>query len=113
MKAFMHHAKDVAHKFGEALAAAEGDRKLALVHYAPVEDTLVGERLEIYPFLGCYFLAEEIDRIGADLVLHGHAHGGSEKGMTPGGIQVRNVAQPVIKRAYRLFCLSDDGSDEC
>jgi hypothetical protein len=33
--------------------------------------------------------------------------------MTAGGVQVRNVAQPVIKRAYRVFCLSEDGSDEC
>lgn len=113
MKDFMQHSRDVAKRFGKALDEAEGDFKLALVHYSPVEDTLVGERLEIYPFLGCYFLAEEIDRVGADLVLHGHAHGGSEKGMTPGGVQVRNVAQPVIKRAYRLFCLSEDGSDEC
>lgn len=113
MKAFMQHAKDVARRLGEALESAKGDLRLALVHYAPVEDTLVGERLEIYPFLGCYFLAEEIDRVGADLVLHGHAHGGSEKGFTPGGIQVRNVAQPVIKRAYRVFCLSPGDSDEC
>lgn len=113
MKAFMRHAKQVAHEFGRALEKADGDLRLALVHYSPVEDTLVGERLEIYPFLGCYFLAEEIDRVGADLVLHGHAHGGTEKGMTPGGVQVRNVAQPVIKRAYRVFCLSEDGSDEC
>jgi Icc-related predicted phosphoesterase len=113
MKAFMRHAKEVAHEFGRALEKADGDLRLALVHYSPVEDTLVGERLEIYPFLGCYFLAEEIDRVGADLVLHGHAHGGAEKGMTPGGVQVRNVAQPVIKRAYRVFCLSERGSDEC
>jgi Icc-related predicted phosphoesterase len=113
MKAFMQHARDVAEGFGRALEKAEGDVRLALVHYSPVEDTLVGERLEIYPFLGCYFLAEAIDRAGADLVLHGHAHGGTEKGMTPGGVQVRNVAQPVIKRAYRVFCLSEGGSDEC
>ena len=113
MKAFIQHAKDVARSFGSALESAEGDHRLALVHYSPVEDTLVGERLEIYPFLGCYFLAEEIDRVGADLVLHGHAHAGTEKGMTPGGVQVRNVAQPVIKRAYRIFCLSEEGSDEC
>lgn len=113
MKAFMGHAREVAQRFGRALEAAEGDLLLALVHYSPVEDTLVGERLEIYPFLGCYFLAEEIDRVGADLVLHGHAHAGAEKGMTPGGVQVRNVAQPVIKRAYRVFCLSEGASDEC
>lgn len=112
MKAFMQHSKNAASELGRALRRMEGDVRLGLVHYAPVEDTLVGERLEIYPFLGCYFLAEEIDRAGADLVLHGHAHAGAEKGMTPGGIPVRNVAQPVIKRAYRLFRLSQDVADD-
>ena len=62
-----------------------------------------GERLEIYPFLGSYLLAEAIDRAGADLVLHGHAHNGAEKGMTPGGIPVRNVAQPVIRQPYAVY----------
>jgi hypothetical protein len=42
----------------------------------------------------------------ADLAVHGHAHGGSEKGVTPGGVQVCNVAQPVIGSAYRVYCLS-------
>jgi hypothetical protein len=36
-------------------------------------------------------------------VLHGHAHSGTERGLTPGGIKVRNVAQPVIGCTYRLF----------
>jgi len=44
-------------------------------------------------------------RAGADLVVHGHAHAGSEKGVTPGGVPVRNVAQPVLRRAYALLCL--------
>ena len=38
-----------------------------------------------------------VDTAGADLAIHGHAHGGSEKGTTPGGVHVRNVAQPVIR----------------
>ncbi len=46
---------------------------------------------------------------GADLVLHGHAHRGSEKGTTVGGVQVRNVAQPVIGRAYAIFCFDGAG----
>ena len=73
------------------------------MHYSPVEETLQGERLEIYPFLGSYFLAEAVDRAGADLVIHGHAHSGSEKGVTPGGVPVRNVALPVIKHAYNVY----------
>ena len=79
----------------------------ALLHYAPVPETLRGERLEIYPFLGSHLLAEAIDTVGADLVVHGHAHNGSERGVTPGGIRVRNVAQPVIQRAYRIYDLGE------
>ena len=38
-----------------------------------------------------------------DLALHGHAHFGCEQGVTPGGVRVRNVAQPVIRKAYALY----------
>ena len=85
----------------------KADIRVALLHYSPVPATLQGERLEIYPFLGSYLLAEAIDRSGADLVIHGHAHGGSERGVTPAGIRVRNVAQPVIRSAYRVYCFGD------
>ncbi len=42
-------------------------------------------------------------RRGADLILHAHAHRGTEKGITLGGIPVRNVAQPLIKHACNLY----------
>jgi Icc-related predicted phosphoesterase len=91
------------------MAACDGvDVCIVLLHYSPVRDTLRGESPELYPFLGSYLLAEAIDDAGADLVVHGHAHNGSERGMTPGGVRVRNVAQPVIRRAYRLFELHPD-----
>ena len=41
------------------------------------------------------------------------AHGGVEKGMTPGGIHIRNVAQPVIKHAYHVYCLGGDDGPSC
>ena len=37
------------------------DVRVALTHYAPVPDTLAGEPLEIYPFLGSYLLGQAID----------------------------------------------------
>jgi Icc-related predicted phosphoesterase len=77
-----------------------------------VDATLEGERREIYPFLGSYLLAEAIDAVGADLVLHGHAHGGTERGTTAAGVPVRNVAQPVIEAAYRVYTLPDPASDD-
>jgi Icc-related predicted phosphoesterase len=107
MKAFIAYTRHLADGLEKALAALAGetDLRIALVHYSPTERTLRGERPEIYPFLGSYLLGEAIDRGGADLVLHGHAHGGTEKGATEGGIEVRNVAQPLIGRAYNVYCL--------
>jgi len=110
MKAFIGHTRQVAGRLSDALDNLEADVRIVLLHYSPVEDTLEGERLEIYPFLGSYLLAEAIDRVGADLVLHGHAHAGAKKGLTPGGVPVRNVAQPVIGHAYALYCLHPDGT---
>jgi hypothetical protein len=52
-------------------------------------------------------LSEVIGRAGAARVLPGHDHAGTERGLTPGGIKVRNVAQPVIGAGYRVFELAD------
>lgn len=103
MKAFMRHSRAVACGLQGALSSLGTDVRIALLHYSPVEETLRGERLEIYPFLGCWLLAEAIDVAGADVAFHGHAHRGTERGVTPGGIRVRNVAQPVIDRPYRVY----------
>ena len=108
MKAFVGHTELVAEALEAALRKTEGaDARVALLHYSPIEATLSGERLEIYPFLGSYLLAEAIDRAGADVVFHGHAHRGSEKGATPGGVHVRNVAEHVIGHAYNVYVVGD------
>ncbi len=103
MKAFIRHTRESAEALRAALDGLTTERRIALLHYSPIEATVQGEALQMHPFLGSYLLAEAIDAAGADLVVHGHAHHGSEKGVTPGGIQVRNVAQTVIQRAYSLF----------
>ena len=104
MKSFVRHTVGLAEALEDRLRSLEGcDVRVALLHYSPVRDTLAGERSEIFPFLGSYLLAEAIDRAGADVALHGHAHAGTEKGVTPGGVLVRNVAQPVIKHAYNVY----------
>jgi Icc-related predicted phosphoesterase len=103
MKAFVRHTKGIADQLCRTLAALDTDVRVALLHYSPVEDTLRGERLEIFPFLGSYLLAEAIDGAGADLAIHGHAHAGVEHGTTAGGTRVRNVAMPVIRSGYRVY----------
>lgn len=105
MKAFMRHSRARAEALSKALAGLEADVRIALTHYAPARDTLAGERLEIYPFLGSYLLGEAVDAAGCAVAFHGHAHAGSERAFTPGGVPVRNVARPVIKLAYKVFTL--------
>ncbi|PTA45871.1 metallophosphoesterase [Micromonospora sp. RP3T] len=107
MKSFVRTTRESADALAAALLALECDALVALTHYAPVPDTLAGEPLEIYPFLGCYQLGQAIDSAPTALALHGHAHHGTERGTTPGGVRVRNVAHPVIKQAYSVFHLGD------
>jgi Icc-related predicted phosphoesterase len=105
MKAFVRTTKQIAERLEHLLQALDADVRIALTHYAPIDGTLMGERLEIFPFLGSYLLGEAIDRGGCRLALHGHAHRGRERGVTPGGVPVRNVARPVIQHAYRVYSI--------
>jgi Icc-related predicted phosphoesterase len=105
MKEFVRHTRSIADRLHEAVAVLDADVRVVLLHYAPVPDTLQGEPPEIFPFLGSYLLGEAIDAAGADLILHGHAHRGVEKGCTPGGIPVRNVALHVLRRPYTVYRL--------
>lgn len=110
IKAFIRHTQASAAGFGEALRSVDCDLLVGLTHYAPVVDTLAGEPPEIYPFLGSYLLGEAIDSAPVVLAVHGHAHAGTERGTTPGGIRVRNVAHPVIRQAYVIYQLSTHAS---
>jgi Icc-related predicted phosphoesterase len=111
MKAFVRTTKRIAGELERALTSLDTDIRIALTHYSPVEATLMGERLELFPFLGSYLLGEAIDRGKCQLALHGHAHRGKERGVTPGGVPVRNVARPVIQHAYRVYVV-ETGSQQ-
>jgi Icc-related predicted phosphoesterase len=69
-----------------------------MLHYAPIEQTLRGEPWAIWPFLGSSRFADVVDRHGASVVFHGHAHLGAMQGLTAGGVPVFNVASPVLQR---------------
>lgn len=109
MKSFIRTTKSLAETLRGSLLELRTDYKVALTHYSPCEETLLGEKKEIYPFLGSYLLAEAIDEGGADIAFHGHAHHGTERGMTAGGIPVRNVALPVIRHAFNIYTLNKEG----
>lgn len=103
MKAFVGRTQRESARLEDALNGMRADARVALLHYSPIQATLMGERTEIHAFLGSYLLAEAIDRAGCDLCVHGHAHNGTPTGVTPGGVPVHNVAMPLIRRAYTVF----------
>lgn len=84
----------------EAIAGCH--RRIALLHYAPITETLVGEPEQIWAFLGSGRLGPPIGAHRPDLVLHGHAHHGSPQG-TIGEVAVRNVAVHVVGSDFALL----------
>ncbi|HEX8392688.1 MAG TPA: metallophosphoesterase [Longimicrobium sp.] len=71
--------------------------RVVLLHYAPIMDTVMGEPEQIFPFLGNDRLVEPIDRFKAAVVFHGHAHHGTFRGSTPGGVPVFNVSMVRVR----------------
>src|SRR5258708_32341576 len=97
-------------KLERGMAQLRTPKRVVVVHYSPIAETVQGEAPEIYPFMGTSRLAEVIDRHGADLVVHGHAHHGKADGRTPGGVPGHNVAISLLQAqapsmVYRIFDL--------
>lgn len=102
-KAFVQAGVDEALKLERALSSLMTEVKIVVLHYAPVPATLAGEPEAIWPFLGTSRLMNAIDTFEATVAFHGHAHIGSEEGVTDGGVPVYNVALPVLqKRGVRF-----------
>ncbi len=97
MKDFVQCAVDESLKLERGLRELQTERRVVLLHYSPITDTLRGEPEQIYPFLGSSRLLDPIETLGADVVFHGHAHSGSYRGETPGGIPVFNVSMHVLE----------------
>jgi Icc-related predicted phosphoesterase len=101
VKSFVDEAREEARKLENALRSLRTDRAVAVLHYSPIPETVEGEPLEIYPFLGSSRLAHAVDRFeNVKAVVHGHAHRGAYSGRTPRGIPVYNVAQFVVEQAF-------------
>jgi Icc-related predicted phosphoesterase len=118
IKAFVHEAIDEALKLETALARLRSAQRIALLHYAPIRETVEGEPLEIYPFLGSSRLAEPLGRYSVTAVFHGHAHKGCAIGKTETGIPVYNVSLPMLRNTYpdrppfRLLEIPIESADE-
>jgi Icc-related predicted phosphoesterase len=101
IKQFVREAVDEALKLEAALARLRTSHLVALLHYAPIQATVDGEPLEIYPFLGSSRLEEPIGRYPVSLVVHGHAHRGRPQGTTKNGVPVYNVSMPLLARTFQ------------
>jgi len=100
IKRFVHEAMAETEKFESALSRLRTPVRVAVTHYAPIQATVEGEPLEIYPFLGSSRLEDPIDRYRATVCVHGHAHRGAPHGATRGNVPVHNVALPLMRRLY-------------
>jgi Icc-related predicted phosphoesterase len=98
VKRFVHEAVEEGLKLERALARLHCPQRVALLHYAPIRETVLGEPEEIFAFLGCGRLEEPLNRYGVSAIFHGHAHRGAPVGKTAAGIPVYNVALPVMRQ---------------
>jgi len=108
IKQFVQASIDETLKLERAMAQLRTPKRVVVIHYSPIAATVQGEAAEIFPFLGTSRLGEIVDRHGADLVLHGHAHHGQLEGKTTGGSPVYNVAITLLQSRqpasdYRIF----------
>jgi Icc-related predicted phosphoesterase len=100
IKLFVREAVDEALKLETALRRLETPSRVVLLHYAPVQDTVVGEPEVIFPFLGSSRLEEPLTHYPVQVVFHGHAHHGSLEGRTQAGVPVFNVCLPLLRAAF-------------
>ncbi|MFS8616565.1 MAG: metallophosphoesterase [Solitalea sp.] len=85
-----------------------GLKKIVLLHYSPIVDTVQGEPPEIFPFLGSSHLSEPLEHRQVTAAFHGHAHLGTLEGSTSGGVRVFNVSEALLlqegyEHPYYLF----------
>lgn len=108
VKAFVQASLDETLKLERALSMLRTEKIVIVTHYAPISETVQGEPQEIWPYLGSSRLAEVIDRHGAVLAVHGHAHHGKLDGKTTAGVPVHNVALSLLMshnggKPFRVF----------
>src|SRR5918911_2206013 len=105
IKTMVQESTNEAMRLENAMRSVRTERAVVVLHYSPIPETVAGEPLEIFPFLGSSRLAETIDRFKVSAVVHGHAPRGAYEGRTPGGAPVYNVAKHIEKPTGRPYAL--------
>jgi Icc-related predicted phosphoesterase len=119
MKRLVRETVDEALKLESGLARLRTARRVAVLHYSPIRETVEGESPEVFAFLGSSRLEEPLLRYQVAAVVHGHAHRGQLEGRTRDGAPVYNVCLPLLRAVrpaeppFRLIELPDtNGSTE-
>lgn len=100
-KDFVQEAVEESLKLDQALVRLDGDgveKKIVLLHYSPIQETVEGEPPQIHAFLGSSRLEAPLNSRQVSAVFHGHAHLGRLQGRTSAGIEVFNVARHILER---------------
>ncbi len=97
IKTFVEIAEREAIKLDYGLAQLDTPVKVAITHYAPIKETVIGEPEPIFPFLGSSRLERALDRHQPALGLHGHAHKGTFSAESRGGTRICNVALHILR----------------
>lgn len=106
LKKFIKASIDEAVNLENALAKLNCEYKIAILHYSPIKETLMGESSELFPFLGCSRLENALDRQKVNIAVHGHAHHGSPSGLTAGNVPVHNVSRFVqSQHTGKPYCI--------
>lgn len=98
IKDFVQTAVTEELKLEEQLSQTDCQKKVVVLHYSPIKDTVIGEPEEIFPFMGSSRLAGPIERFKASVAFHGHAHHGTHQGRTIQGIPVYNVCFSIMQK---------------
>jgi Icc-related predicted phosphoesterase len=104
VKTFVKEALDETLKLETALARLRTPQKVAVLHYSPVRDTVEGEPLEIFPFLGCGRHEEPLVRYKVAAAFHGHAHNGHPEGRLGHGARSTTSPCRCCARRRRTSC---------
>ena len=116
-KAFVKATLNEVHALELALRRLSTPVRVAILHYAPIAATVHGEPEAIHTYLGTDRLAEPLDRYGASVAFHGHAHSGTLRGNTLGGVPVFNVSLPLLRKErpgamYYIYDVSASSASE-
>jgi Icc-related predicted phosphoesterase len=98
LKVFAREASNEALRLEGLLSQLETPKKVTVMHYAPIRETVIGENPEIFPFLGSSHLMEPLDTYNVTISFHGHAHRGTHAGKTMKGVPVYNVSYPIMQQ---------------